>query len=173
GVEVQILNEDSGEPVADGDIGMIEVRGPNVFIGYWRKPEKTAAELKTDGFFITGDLGRRDDDGYIHILGREKDLIISGGFNIYPKQIEVEIDDLDGVVESAVFGIPDPDFGESVAVAMVVDGTIDWDQLSLVDALKENLAKFKLPRKVFVLDELPRNTMGKVQKNILRLNYGA
>jgi malonyl-CoA/methylmalonyl-CoA synthetase len=173
GVEVQILNEDSGEPAADGNIGMIEVRGPNVFMGYWRKPEKTAAELKADGFFITGDLGRRDEDGYIHILGREKDLIISGGFNIYPKQIEVEIDGLGGVIESAVFGVPDPDFGESVAVAIVVDGTRNWDQTSMVDALKENLAKFKLPRKVFILDELPRNTMGKVQKNILRQNYGA
>jgi len=172
GVAVRITDPQSGVPLAPGESGMIEVRGPNVFLGYWRKPEKTALELRADGFFITGDLGKFDADGYLHILGREKDLIISGGYNIYPKQVETEIDALDGVVESAVFGIPDPDLGEAVAAALVLDAGVAFDRERLIDALRPMLARFKLPRKLVLLDELPRNAMGKVQKNDLRRRYG-
>ncbi len=172
GVEINITDPESGAKLAPGETGMIEVRGPNVFLGYWRKPEKTALELRSDGFFITGDMGMIDADGYLHILGREKDLVISGGYNIYPKQIETEIDALDGVLESAVFGIPDPDLGEAVAAAVVLEDGATLDQEQLSAALKPLLARFKLPRKLVLLDELPRNAMGKVQKNILRDRYG-
>ena len=172
GVELRITDPDSGRPLADGETGMIEVRGPNVFLGYWRKPEKTAEELRTDGFFITGDMGVIDEDGYVHIVGREKDLIISGGYNIYPKQIETEIDALDGVVESAVFGIPDADFGEAVAAAVVREAGAGLDEQTLLAALGPRLARFKLPRKILFVDELPRNAMGKVQKNVLRDRHG-
>ncbi len=172
GVEINITDPESGATLAAGETGMIEVRGPNVFLGYWRKPEKTALELRTNGFFITGDMGMIDADGYLHILGREKDLVISGGYNIYPKQIETEIDALDGVLESAVFGIPDPDLGEAVAAAVVLEDGATLDQEQLSAALKPLLARFKLPRKLVLLDELPRNAMGKVQKNILRDRYG-
>ena len=172
GVEIRITDPESGAALEPGDTGMIEVRGPNVFVGYWRKPEKTAEELRADGFFITGDMGMIDADGYLHILGREKDLVISGGYNIYPKQIETEIDALDGVVESAVFGIPDADLGEVVAAAVVLEPGAALDQARLIDALGSGLARFKLPRKVVFLDELPRNAMGKVQKNSLREAYG-
>ena len=172
GVEVRITDPESAAPLADGDTGMIEVRGPNVFLGYWRKPEKTALELREDGYFITGDLGRVDEDGYLHIVGREKDLIISGGYNIYPKQIETEIDALDGVLESAVFGVQHPDLGEAVAAAVVLLEDADLDAERIIAALQSTLARFKLPRQVFVLEELPRNAMGKVQKNLLRERYG-
>ncbi len=172
GVEISITDPENGATLVDGETGMIEVRGPNVFLGYWRKPEKTALELRNDGFFITGDMGMIDADGYVHILGREKDLVISGGYNIYPKQIETEIDALDGVLESAVFGIPDPDLGEAVAAAVVLEDGATLDQEQLNAALKPLLARFKLPRKLVLLDELPRNAMGKVQKNILRDRHG-
>ncbi|HKJ53148.1 MAG TPA: malonyl-CoA synthase [Gammaproteobacteria bacterium] len=172
GVEIRITDPESGATLADGETGMIEVRGPNVFLGYWRKPEKTAEELRDNGFFITGDMGVVDEDGYIHIVGREKDLIISGGYNIYPKQIETEIDALDGVVESAVFGIPDPDFGEVVAAAVVLEVGAGLGEQALLEALGPRLARFKLPRKVLFVDQLPRNAMGKVQKNVLRDSHG-
>jgi malonyl-CoA/methylmalonyl-CoA synthetase len=172
GVEVRVTDPQSGTPLADGETGMIEVRGPNVFLGYWRKPDKTAEELRADGFFITGDMGRIDADGYLHILGREKDLVISGGYNIYPKQIETEIDALAGVVESAVFGIPDADMGEAVAAAVVLEGGAELDAESLLEGLRSQLARFKLPRKVVFVDSLPRNAMGKVQKNLLREQHG-
>jgi len=172
GVEIRITDPESGAALEQGETGMIEVRGPNVFVGYWRKPEKTAEELRADGFFITGDMGMLDADGYLYILGREKDLVISGGYNIYPKQIETEIDALDGVVESAVFGIPDADLGEVVAAAVVLQPGAALDQARLIAALGSALARFKLPRKVVFLDELPRNAMGKVQKNSLREAYG-
>ena len=172
GIEIRIADPQTGVALPAGETGMIEIRGPNVFLGYWRKPEKTALELRSDGFFISGDLGRFDDDGYLHILGREKDLIISGGYNIYPKQIETEIDALEGVLESAVFGIAHADLGEAVAAAVVpLDGAeLDGDQL--IGALEPVLARFKLPRKLFIVDELPRNAMGKVQKNSLRERFG-
>ena len=172
GVEVRISDPESAQELAQGETGMIEVRGPNVFLGYWRKPEKTALELRENGFFITGDLGKIDADGYVHIVGREKDLIISGGYNIYPKQIETEIDALDGVLESAVFGVKHADLGEAVAVAVVALPGHDIDPEQLIRALEPRLARFKLPRQVFVLEELPRNAMGKVQKNSLRERYG-
>jgi len=172
GVEIKISDAETGAELAAGKTGMIEVRGPNVFLGYWRKPEKTALELRDDGFFISGDLGKFDADGYVHILGREKDLIISGGYNIYPKQIETEIDALDGVLESAVFGIAHADLGEAVAAAVVPLDGAELDDEQLIKALEPALARFKLPRKIFIVDELPRNAMGKVQKNMLRENYG-
>ncbi len=166
-VDVRITDPDTGRSVPTGDVGMIEVRGPNVFKGYWRLPEKTAEELRENGFFITGDLGRIDDAGYVSIVGRSKDLIISGGYNVYPKEIEEAIDDLPGVLESAVVGVPHPDFGEGViAVVVPADGAAP----SEVDILANltDLARFKQPKHVFFADALPRNTMGKVQKNVLR-----
>ncbi len=172
GVDLKISDPETADELAVGETGMIEVRGPNVFIGYWRKPEKTALELRANGFFITGDLGRIDEQGYLHIVGREKDLIISGGYNIYPKQIETEIDALDGVLESAVFGVVHSDLGEAVAAAVVPLEGVELDPAQLIRALEASLAKFKLPRQIFLLDELPRNAMGKVQKNILRERHG-
>jgi malonyl-CoA/methylmalonyl-CoA synthetase len=172
GVEIRISDPETGAQLPAGETGMIEVRGPNVFLGYWRKPEKTALELRSNGFFISGDLGKIDAEGYVHILGREKDLVISGGYNIYPKQIETEIDALDGVLESAVFGIADADLGEAVAAAVVPLDGAKLDSEQLIKALEPVLARFKLPRKVVVIDELPRNAMGKVQKNSLRDTYG-
>ena len=172
GVEIRISDPETGNELPVGETGMIEVRGPNVFLGYWRKPEKTALELRSNGFFVSGDLGKVDAEGYLHILGREKDLVISGGYNIYPKQIETEIDALEGVLESAVFGIADADLGEAVAAAVVPVEGAELDPEQLLKALEPVLARFKLPRKVFVIDELPRNAMGKVQKNSLRDTYG-
>jgi malonyl-CoA/methylmalonyl-CoA synthetase len=172
GVDIKICDPETGVEVAADETGMIEVRGPNVFLGYWRKPEKTALELRDNGFFISGDLGKIDADGYVHIVGREKDLIISGGYNIYPKQIETEIDLLEGVLESAVFGVKHADLGEAVAAAVVPLAGVELDREQLVRSVETSLARFKLPRKVFVVDELPRNAMGKVQKNILRERHG-
>jgi len=147
---------------------MIEVRGPNVFKGYWRMPDKTAAEFRSDGFFITGDLGKIDDRGYVHILGRGKDLVITGGFNVYPKEIEDEIDAIPGVFETAVIGVPHADFGEGVTAVVVRSKGATVDERAILAALDGRLAKFKLPKRVVFVDDLPRNTMGKVQKNILR-----
>ncbi|MBN9015831.1 MAG: malonyl-CoA synthase [Rhizobiales bacterium] len=171
GTEVRITEPDGGRPLGPGEIGMIEVRGPNVFSGYWRMPEKTAAEFRPDGFFITGDLGLIDADGYVQIVGRGKDLIIAGGYNIYPKEIESEIDALPGVIESAVIGVPHPDLGEGVVAVVVRDGRNDVSAGAILGALTERLARFKLPRHIDFVDELPRNTMGKVQKNVLRDRY--
>lgn len=171
GIEVKITDSASGKTMPQGDIGVIEVSGPNVFAGYWNMPEKTAEELREDGYFITGDLGHIDGDGYVHIVGRNKDLIISGGYNIYPKEIELLIDEQPGVLESAVIGAPDPDFGE-IAIALVVPraGTkLDLDEI--IVAIGKALARFKQPKHLILVDELPRNTMGKVQKNILRETY--
>ncbi len=173
GVDIKITSPDTGKMLADGEIGQIEVRGPNVFVGYWNMPEKTREELREDGFFITGDLGQIDKSGYLQIVGRNKDLIISGGYNIYPKEIELLLDDQPGVLESAVIGAPHPDFGESVIGVLVADGSRDID-LDLIEvALSESLARFKQPRKMFVVKSLPRNTMGKVQKNMLREEFGS
>lgn len=171
GIDVRIVNPESQEPLPSGEIGMIEVRGDNVFQGYWNMPEKTAEEMRSDGFFMTGDLATASDDGRITIVGRAKDLIISGGYNIYPKEIEDVLNDVDGVLESAVFGIAHPDFGESVIAAVVAEpkGTLDVDRLQAEVSAK--LARFKHPRRYIQLDQLPRNTMGKVQKNILRETY--
>jgi malonyl-CoA/methylmalonyl-CoA synthetase len=163
--------DDEGRPVPTGEVGVIEIRGPNLFSGYWRKPDKTAEDMRPDGFFITGDVGRIDERGYVHIVGRAKDLIISGGFNVYPKEIELVIDGLDGIGESAVFGLPHPDFGEAVAVAATRRPGAALDEAAVVAAVRAELANFKVPKRVWFLDELPRNTMGKVQKNLLRERY--
>ena len=171
GVELKITDPETGDPLPQGEIGMIEVRGPNVFKGYWQMPEKTAAELREDGFFITGDLGRIDADGYVHIVGRGKDLIISGGYNIYPKEIELVLDDQPGVLESAVIGVPHPDFGETVLGILVPEAGAAPDLDAIMEAVSQSLARFKHPRRLILLDELPRNTMGKVQKNVLRETY--
>ncbi|HWZ09287.1 MAG TPA: AMP-binding protein, partial [Bradyrhizobium sp.] len=171
GVSVRVTNPETGEELARDEIGMIEVKGPNVFKGYWRMPEKTRSEFRDDGFFITGDLGKIDNNGYVHILGRGKDLVISGGFNVYPKEIESEIDAMPGVIESAVIGVPHADFGEGVTAVVVCDKAAGVSEASVLKALDGRLAKFKMPKRVFVVDELPRNTMGKVQKNILRHTY--
>jgi malonyl-CoA/methylmalonyl-CoA synthetase len=171
GVSVRVTEPETGKELPREDIGMIEVKGPNVFKGYWRMPEKTKAEFRPDGFFITGDLGKIDDKGYVHILGRGKDLVISGGFNVYPKEIESEIDAMPGVVESAVIGVPHADFGEGVTAVLVCNKGAEVSETSVLKALDGRLAKFKMPKRVFVVDELPRNTMGKVQKNVLRDTY--
>lgn len=171
GVSVRVTEPETGKELPREEIGMIEVKGPNVFKGYWRMPEKTKSEFRPDGFFITGDLGKIDAKGYVHILGRGKDLVISGGFNVYPKEIESEIDAMPGVIESAVIGVPHADFGEGVTAVLVCNKGADVTEAAVLKALDGRLAKFKMPKRVFVVDELPRNTMGKVQKNILRETY--
>jgi malonyl-CoA/methylmalonyl-CoA synthetase len=168
GVEVKVCDARTGAEVPRGEIGVLEVRGPNVFRGYWQMPEKTRDELREDGFFITGDLAMIDADGYVTIVGRGKDLIISGGFNIYPKEIEMFLDDLPGVLESAVIGAPHPDFGESVVAVLVAEPVAACDIAAVEAAVRRDLAGFKRPRHIAVLDALPRNTMGKVQKKELR-----
>lgn len=171
GVDIKITDAESGKTLPDGEIGQIEVRGPNVFKGYWQMPEKTAAELRADGFFITGDLGRRDEDGYIQIVGRNKDLIISGGYNIYPKEIELFLDEQPGVLESAVIGVPHADFGETVVGILVPQPDQKPDLEAILETATKTLARFKHPRKLVIEAQLPRNTMGKVQKNVLREKY--
>jgi malonyl-CoA/methylmalonyl-CoA synthetase len=171
GVELRIADPESGKVLKTGEIGAIEVKGPNVFQGYWRMPEKTAAEFRADGFFITGDLGKVDERGYVHIVGRGKDLVISGGFNVYPKEVEGEIDAVPGVVESAVIGVAHPDLGEGVTAVVVKARTSPLSETDILAALEGRLARFKQPKRVFFVDDLPRNAMGKVQKNVLRDTY--
>ncbi|MBY0381061.1 MAG: malonyl-CoA synthase [Xanthobacteraceae bacterium] len=171
GVSIRVTDPESGRELASDEIGMIEVKGPNVFKGYWRMPEKTRAEFRDDGFFITGDLGKIDPKGYVHIIGRGKDLVISGGFNVYPKEVESEIDAIPGVIETAVIGVPHADFGEGVTAVVVADKTAALNEDGVLRALDGRLAKFKLPKRVLFVDALPRNTMGKVQKNVLRETY--
>ena len=171
GVEIRVADPETGTPVGTDEIGMIEIRGPNVFKGYWRMPEKTAAEFREDGFFISGDLGKIDARGYVHIVGRGKDLIITGGYNVYPKEVESEIDAIDGVVESAVIGLAHPDFGEGVTAVVVKSGEAALTEKDVLGRLETRLAKFKLPKQVIFVDDLPRNTMGKVQKNLLRERF--
>lgn len=168
GVELKITDAKTGASLPDGTIGEIEVRGPNVFNGYWQMPEKTATELREDGFFITGDLGLIDEDGYVHIVGRNKDMIISGGYNIYPREIESLLDEQPDILESAVIGVPHPDFGETVVgIVVAANGsTPDFDQIT--KSISKSLARYKLPRKLVIVPDLPRNTMGKVQKKLLR-----
>ncbi len=170
GVGVRV-RDDAGQPVPTGEIGGIQVSGPNVFKGYWRMPEKTKEEFTEDGWFKTGDVGRIDERGYVTIVGRSKDLIISGGYNVYPAEIEGFINEMPGVAESALVGVPHPDFGE-VGVAVVIPKPgAQLDGEALIATLKTQLANFKIPKKCFVVAELPRNTMGKVQKNLLREQY--
>ncbi len=169
GVELRVVGED-GDEVPTGETGMLEVRGPNVFKGYWRLPEKTNAEFRPDGFFITGDLARYDENGFLYLVGRARDLIITGGYNVYPKEIEDALDAMDGVVESAVVGVSDVDFGERVIAAVKPAGDPPAAE-ALIAALKEQLAGYKVPKEIHFVDELPRNVMGKIQKNVLRERF--
>ena len=171
GVAVRICDPETGKEVPKGAIGVIEVKGRNVFKGYWNMPEKTKEEFRADGFFITGDLAEMDADGYVTIVGRAKDLIISGGYNIYPKEVEMLLDEQPGVLESAVVGVPHPDLGEGVVAVVTAKKGAALDPEALLSGIRDRLARFKQPRHVAVLDELPRNTMGKVQKNLLRQQF--
>jgi malonyl-CoA/methylmalonyl-CoA synthetase len=173
GVEIRVAEPESGAVLPQGEIGVVEVRGPNVFKGYWQMQEKTAEEMRADGFFITGDMGMIDGDGYLHIVGRGKDLIISGGYNIYPKEIELLLDEQPGVLESAVVAAPHPDFGESPVAVLVPQRGATLDTDAVAAAIKPKLAGFKRPRHYAVVDALPRNTMGKVQKVELRERFKA
>lgn len=170
GVSLRIVDEQS-RPVSGNEVGQLQVKGDNVFKGYWQMPDKTAEEFTADGFFRTGDLASQDSDGYVSIVGRNKDLIISGGLNVYPKEVENRIDDLDGILESAVFGVPHPDFGEAVCAAVIPEAGAELNEHTIINTLKGQLANYKVPKRIYFLDTLPRNTMGKVQKNILRQDH--
>ncbi len=171
GVEVRIAQQETGALADADDVGIIEVKGPNVFKGYWRNAEKTAEEFRSDGFFITGDLGKIDRRGYVHIVGRGKDLIITGGFNVYPKEVEDEINACSGVIESAVIGLPHADLGEGVTAIVILEAGSKVDAASILSTLDGRLAKFKTPKQIIFENDLPRNAMGKVQKNLLRTKY--
>ncbi|HEY8553140.1 MAG TPA: malonyl-CoA synthase [Burkholderiales bacterium] len=170
GVEVRVV-DDNNRPVSTGTIGNIQVKGPNVFKGYWRMPEKTREEFTPDGWFKTGDMGYFDAKGYLSIVGRSKDLVITGGYNVYPKEIETLIDEMPEVVESAVIGVPHPDFGEAVTAVVVKRPDATLDEPTVIARLKGQIANYKVPKRVYFVDDLPRNTMGKVQKNVLRERY--
>jgi malonyl-CoA/methylmalonyl-CoA synthetase len=173
GVGLRVVDPKTGREVPRGDVGIIEIKGPNVFQGYWRMPEKTAQEFRVDGYFISGDMGRIDEDGYVSIVGRSKDLIITGGFNVYPAEVEGLLDELPGVAESAVIGVPHPDFGEAVVAVLAPKNGAALDRETVQAALGDRLAKFKQPKMVHVLETLPRNTMGKIQKNVLREQFSS
>jgi malonyl-CoA/methylmalonyl-CoA synthetase len=169
GVKVRVINTGTGAvATAPNAIGTLEIKGPNVFAGYWQDEEKTRGEFTADGWFKTGDLGRVDGNGYVHIVGRVKDLVISGGYNVYPKEVESELDAVPGVAESAVFGVPHPDFGEAVTAAIVLQPGASLSEADILNAVRSRLARYKLPKRILLIGELPRNTMGKVQKNVLR-----
>jgi malonyl-CoA/methylmalonyl-CoA synthetase len=170
GVSLRVV-DDRGQPLPAGEIGGIEVKGPGVFGGYWRMPEKTAEEFSADGFFRTGDVGRRDAQGYVTIVGRSKDLIISGGYNVYPAEIEGYINEMPGVAESAVVGVPHADFGEVGVALVIAKPGVTLDAGQILARLKATLANFKVPKQCHVLESLPRNAMGKVQKNLLRQQF--
>ena len=176
GVSLRVMG-DTGQASAAGEIGGIEVSGPNVFSGYWRMPEKTAQEFSADAsgrrWFKTGDVGKIDERGYVVIVGRSKDLIITGGYNVYPAEIEGYLNDMAGVAESAVIGVPHADFGEAVLAIVVARAGASLNPSALIADLKNRIANFKVPKRLFVVDELPRNTMGKVQKNVLRDQHQA
>jgi len=161
----------NGASLPQGKPGQLQVKGPNVFKGYWRKEAQTQAAFTADGYFDTGDVAQTDADGYVSIVGREKDLIITGGLNVYPKEIETLIDRFEGVLESAVIGVPHPDFGEAVTAIIVCEGQGEIDPAHLIQSLKDTIANFKVPKRAIIVDQLPRNTMGKVQKNVLRDDY--
>jgi malonyl-CoA/methylmalonyl-CoA synthetase len=173
GVELIITNSKTGEELPQGKTGIIEVRGPNVFKGYWRNPEKTAEELRENGFFITGDMARIDPEGYVSIVGRSKDLVISGGLNIYPAEVETVLDAIKGVAESAIIGLAHPDFGECVTAVVALHPNVQLSEESIILEAAKTLAKFKVPKRVLIVDTLPRNTMGKIQKNQMREEYKA
>ncbi len=170
GTEIRIVDK-NGNAVPQGEVGMITVRGPNVFQGYWRQPDKTKAELDADGFFITGDMGRLDSDGYVSIVGRSKELVITGGLNVYPREVETSLNTVPGVSDSAVFGLPHPDLGEGVTAVIVANGKEGLTEARILAALEDRLAKFKRPKRILFVDEIPRNAMGKVQKALLQKKY--
>lgn len=169
GVSLRIADFETGRILPQGEVGIVEVKGRNVFKGYWQMPEKTAAEFRPDGYFITGDMGVIDADGYVQLVGREKDLIISGGLNVYPAEVEALLDDRADVAEAAVIGVPHPDFGEAVIAVVQPAGAFDADAVR--EALRKDLAAFKVPKAILTMDALPRNTMGKIQKKLLREKY--
>jgi malonyl-CoA/methylmalonyl-CoA synthetase len=172
GIAVRLAGAAADGPEAQ-ITGALEVKGPNVFAGYWRDPEKTRGEFTADGWFKTGDLGRIDGDGYVYIVGRAKDLVITGGYNVYPKEVEMELDALCGVLESAVFGVPHPDFGEGVTAVVVPQPAVVLSETDVINSMQTRVARYKVPKRVIFIDELPRNTMGKVQKNVLRAAYAS
>lgn len=171
GVEIRIADPETNRPLPQGDVGVIEIRGPNVFAGYWRMPEKTREEFRTDGFFVSGDLGRIDRRGYLSIVGRAKDLIISGGFNVYPAEVEAAVEALPGVAQCAVVGVPHADFGEAVVAVLTARPGLDPTETALREGVAATLAKYKQPKRYFIVDRLPLNAMGKVQKADLRKTY--
>jgi len=174
GTEVRTVDAASGAALRNADVtGELQIRGPNVFCGYWRDPEKTRSEFTADGWFKTGDLGRIDRDGYVHIVGRAKDLVISGGYNVYPKEVETELDAVPGILESAVFGVPHPDLGEGVTAVVVLQPGAVISEAEIIHTLHGRLARYKVPKRILFVDELPRNTMGKVQKNLLRAAHAS
>ena len=173
-IAVRVINPQTGAIETTPDaIGTLEIKGPNVFAGYWQDEEKTRSEFTADGWFKTGDLGKVDRDGYVHIVGRVKDLVISGGYNVYPKEVESQLDAVPGVAESAVFGVPHPDFGEGVTAAVVLQPGAELSEADILDSVRSQLARYKLPKRILLVTELPRNTMGKVQKNVLRATHGS
>jgi malonyl-CoA/methylmalonyl-CoA synthetase len=174
GISLRVRNPENGALELNPDVvGTLEVRGPNVFAGYWRDLEKTRSEFSTDGWFKTGDVGRIDLNGYVHIVGRAKDLVISGGYNVYPKEVETELDAVEGVLESAVFGVPHPDFGEGVTAAVVAKPGVVLSEKAILESIKTRLARYKIPKRILLVEELPRNAMGKVQKKVLREKFAS
>ena len=174
GVSLRVANAETGALELEPDVvGALQVKGPNVFAGYWRDEAKTRDEFTADGWFNTGDLGRIDRNGYVHIVGRAKDLVISGGYNVYPKEVESELDAVEGVLESAVFGVPHPDFGEGVTAVVVAKPGVVLSEESIIESVKPRLARYKVPKRILLVEELPRNSMGKVQKNALRKTFAA
>jgi malonyl-CoA/methylmalonyl-CoA synthetase len=171
GVAVRVRDPATGQDLPEGEVGSVEVRGPNVFGGYWRAPDKTASEFRADGFFITGDMGVFDDRGYLRIVGRSKDLVITGGLNVYPAEVEAVLDDLPGVAAAAIIGVPHPDFGEAVVGVVVARPGAELSESALREGLRERLAAYKLPKRIILAEDLPRNAMGKVQKNLLRAEW--
>jgi malonyl-CoA/methylmalonyl-CoA synthetase len=172
GIAVRVTHRESGALEPRGAVGTLEVCGPNIFAGYWRDADKTRAEFTADGWFKTGDLGRIDDNGYVWIVGRAKDLIISGGYNVYPKEVEAELDAVSGVAESAVFGVPHPDFGEAVTAVVVPEPGTALTEAQLIESVRARLSAYKVPKRVLLVAELPRNPMGKVRKEALRAAHG-
>ncbi|HEX3397544.1 MAG TPA: AMP-binding protein [Steroidobacteraceae bacterium] len=174
GTSMRVANAETGAVEEGPDVvGTLQVKGPNVFAGYWRAEEKTRAEFTSDGWFKTGDVGCIDRNGYVHIVGRAKDLVISGGYNVYPKEVESELDAVEGVLESAVFGVPHPDFGEGVTAVVVAKPGATLSEEAIIESVKPRLARYKVPKRILLVDELPRNSMGKVQKNALRKTFAA
>jgi len=174
GIGIRVTNPESGAVERKPEVvGTLEVSGPNVFAGYWRDSAKTTGEFTADGWFKTGDVGRIDRNGYVHIVGRAKDLVISGGYNVYPKEVESELDAVEGVLESAVFGVPHPDFGEGVTAVVVAKPGAILSEQAIIEFVKTRLARYKVPKRILLVDELPRNSMGKVQKNALRETFAA